>query len=123
MNIRQKLSMSLLGIGLLGLSSAALAQGTVVVGQRPYGYGYGYGYGYPPPPPYYGGVVPGYGFGGYPAYGGYPGYYSPNPALQMPRSPANPVNLNHYMNGQIIPRGAVVPNPLYYDGGNDYYLY
>jgi hypothetical protein len=120
MSIRRKLSMSLLGIGLLGLSSAALAQGTVVVGQRPYGYGYGYpgyGYGYPPPVVPYGGYIPPGA-----AYG-YPAGYSPNPALQNPRSPSNPAVLNYYMNGAPIPRGAVAPNPLFYDGGSDYYLY
>ncbi|HKY62104.1 MAG TPA: hypothetical protein VJR29_01665 [bacterium] len=117
MNIRQKLGKCLLGIGLLGLSaSTALASGAVVVG-RPYGYGYGYPGFYPPP---YAGYVP---VGG-PAYG-YPvgGYYSPNPALQNPGSPSNPAVLNYYMNGAPIPPGAVRPDPRFYDGGQDFYLY
>ena len=98
MNIRKKLSMSLLGIGLLGLSASAWAQGMVVVGR-----------------PYYGGYIPAYGYG-------YPGY-SPNPALQNPGSPSNPAVLNYYMNGAPIPRGVVAPDPRFYGGGGDYYLY
>ncbi|HKX13370.1 MAG TPA: hypothetical protein VJP40_09470 [bacterium] len=114
MNIRKKLRMGLLGIGLLGISASAMA-GPVVVG-RPYGYGYpGF---YPPPYAGYVPVAPVYG-----GYGGYPGYYSPNPALQNPGSPSNPAVLNYYMNGAPIPQGAVAPDPRFYSGGDNYYLY
>jgi hypothetical protein len=63
----------------------------------------------------YGGYIPAYGYG-------YPGY-SPNPALQNPGSPSNPAVLNYYMNGAPIPRGVVAPDPRFYGGGGDYYLY
>lgn len=119
MKIRKKLGKCLLGIGLLCLSaSTALASGAVVVG-RPYGYGYGYGvpgfYG----PPFAGYVPVAPVYGGY----GYPGYYSPNPALQNPGSPSNPAVLNYYMNGAPIPQGGLKPDPRFYDGGQDFYLY
>ena len=116
MNIRKKLSLSLLGLGLLGLSASALAN-PVMVGRPLYG-GYGYGYpGFYPPAPYYGGFIPpGYAYG-------YPAGYSPNPALQNPGSPSNPAVLNYYMNGAPIPRNVVAPNPAFYSGGGDYYLY
>ena len=112
MNIRKKLNACLLGIGLMGLASTASAGGNVII-NRPFFPGY-----YPPPFAGYIPVAPPYGYGGY-----YPSYYSPNPALQNPLSPSNPAVLNYYMNGAPIPRGAVAPDPRFYSGGGDYYLY